>query len=277
MKGATQKWIVGSMIAGMSLAMGSTVASAADVTDADRVFRNYTRETATVAQGQIRVEVRGLQEQDDQNTKLNLLGFRVKDVDRVTGGIVDLVGSYGFAKNAEVGFIIPGYIESLRFTDGSTSTNEDVGDFLLYGKFQQSVAEHCRAGAGLELTTPNGPESKGFGTGELGVNPFVSTRYAHGPWALGLHAGYNFYSGDVDSVFNYSIEGIVRGSEAYAIRTEWSGRLFTQGGQRIWDAVFLPGIDFNVTDNLTIRPTGLANSTKDALDWGIGIGVAATF
>lgn len=276
MKGAAQKW-VGATVFGVSLMIVAGSVRAADVTDADRTYRNYTRETATVAEGQIRVELRGLQEQDENHTRLNLLGFPISGVDRLSGGVIDLVGSYGVTKNAELGFIVPGYIETLHFKNATQKTDEDVGDLQLYGKFKRSVAEHCSVGAGLELSLPNGPEAKGFGTGELGLKPVISTRYQRGPFAVGANVGYEFYSGDVPDVLNYGAEVIVRGSSAYAIRTEIAGRVFDQGGTRFNDLTILPGIDVNISENLTIRPTGLANATDTALDWGIGLGVAATF
>jgi hypothetical protein len=297
MKRAARRWIVGS-IAGVSLAVAAGPAAAADVTDNDRTFRNFTRETATVGDGRIRLEIRGLQAQDEENTRLNLYGLLLPkgQTQEVTGGVVDLLASYGLGKNAELGFDIPSYIESKKFVPGTNIhnrvTNEDVGDIMLYAKFRRSVAEHCTAGAGLELTLPNGPVQKGFSTGELGFNPYVSTRYQRGPVALGTNIGYQMYTGDqkdpqrtfedgqpilLSDQFNYGVEAIVRGSETYALRAELAGRVFNLRGQRFHDAVLLPGIDFNLAQNFVIRPTGLANITATALDWGLGVGMAYTF
>jgi hypothetical protein len=39
----------------------------------------------------------------------------------------------------------------------------------------------------------------------------------------------------------------------------------------------LPGIDFNLSENFTVRPEGLANITGTAQDWGIGLGIAGVF
>jgi outer membrane protein OmpA-like peptidoglycan-associated protein len=289
MKRAAQRWMV-AQIAGLCLAATATVASGADVavTDADRTFKNFTRESATVSQDEVRLEVRGLMEQDEENTKLDLLGFPVNrlpgttgGVNGINGGIIDLVASYGFAKNAEVGFILPGYIQSLSLNSGAKDVNNsDVGDLMLYGKFQRAVAEHWNVGAGLELTTPNGPVNKGFGTGSVGLNPIISTRYQQGRVGVGTNVGFNFYTGDFPDVFNYGAEVILRASKSFAIRTEIAGRLFNQGGRfggRYHDLTILPGIDFKWSDTLTIRPTGLANGTDTALDWGIGLGIATTF
>jgi outer membrane protein OmpA-like peptidoglycan-associated protein len=285
MKGVTQRWIA-AQCAAVSLVLTAGVASAADVTDTDRVYRNYTRETATVPEDQVRLEVRGLHEQDDGHTRLDLLGFPVKSTfpgktaTSVSGGVIDLLGSYGFAKNAEVGFLIPGFIESMRFTDGTHANNEDIGDVMMYTKFQRPVAQHCSVGAGFELSVPTGTTGKGFGTGELGFNPVVSSRYQRGPFAIGANVGYQMYTGDTPNakdVFNYGAEVIVRGSETYAFRTEIAGRTFNQRGTRFHDLTILPGIDFNVAPNFTIRPTGMAGGTDTALDWGIGLGLAFTF
>lgn len=279
MKRDAQRWMV-AQIAGLCLAAAATVASAADVqvTDADRTYKNFTRESATVREGEVRVEVRGLMEQDEGHTRLNLLGFPVKGVDSLSGGIIDLVGSYGFAKNAEVGFIVPSYIQSLTLKSGGNKiNNSDVGDLEFYGKFQRAVAEHCNVGAALEMTIPNGPKNKGFSTGELSLTPVFSTRYQQGRLGIGTNVGWSFYQGDVPDVLNYGAEVIVRGTASFALRTEIAGRVFDQNGTRFNDLTILPGIDFQVSDNLVIRPTGLANGTDTALDWGLGLGMALSF
>jgi len=282
MKRATQGWVVASMVAaGCVIFAGG--AWAADVTDADRVYRNYTRETATVREGEGRVELRGIQEQNDSNSTFNLAGLRLRSVfpgkspTDLTGGIMDLVGSYGPFKNTEVGLVIPYFVEQVKFTDGSQQSNEDIGDLQLYGKLQRPVAEHCAVGAGVELSLPNGPVHKGFGTGDLGVNPIVSTRYQKGPLGAGLNVGYQIFDGSAPDVFNYGVEVLVRPGPSWAIRTELSGRVFNQGGKRFDDLQILPGIDYNLTEHLTVRPTGMAGGTTSAMDWGIGCGLAGTF
>ena len=308
MKGAAADMWVVKWIAGVSLLVTS-LASAAEVTDNDRMFRSYTRETATVSDGQVRLEIRGLEIQSEANSHVNVIGLPVKNVDKSSAGIVDLVGSYGIAKNAELGFVLPGLIETQHLknpvtaggrcaggatpsrqctTDSdcgggvckpitSTNQNDDVGDFLLYTKFKHQVANHCWIGGGVEVTMPNSSEHKGFTTGEFSFNPVVSTRYQHGRFAVGAHAGVQVYAGDTANAFNYSIEGVVRATDTYALRAEWAGRVFNQGGTRIWDAQALPGLDINLSNNLTVRPTGLIKASTDSLDWGIGVGVATTF
>jgi hypothetical protein len=272
------------------------------VTDADRVFRNFTRETSTVPAGQLRVEVRGMHLQDENDAQLSIAGLKVSGVGDLTGGTLDLLVAYGFMENAEAGFIIPAIIEKRdpradieaaleeRFKDKPAEkdallqaltdagpTEEDFGDVLFYTKFQHRLAEHTSVGAGAEFTMPSGSESKLFGTGEFGANPFVSARYQQGRIGVGGHVGYNFYTGDAREVFNYSAHAIVRASETYALRAEWSGRVFHQGGVRYHDSVMMPGIDFNLSKTITIRPVGLAHLTGPAIDYGIGIGIASIF
>ena len=284
MKRVAQRWMV-AQIAGLCLA-AATGASAADVqvTDADRTFANFTRETAIVRQNEIRLEVNGIEKQDENN-RLDLLGFPVKQlpgtaggVKSLSGGIIDVMATYGFAKNAEVGLIIPTYVQSLTLRRGGNKlNNSDIGDVTLYGKFQRAVAEHCNVGAGMELSTPNGPVDKGFGTGELGVKPFVSTRYQQGRVGVGANVGMDFYTHEVPSVLNYGAEVLLRINSTFAFRTEIQGRVFEQSGTRYDDLEVYPGVDVQVSDNLVIRPTGMANGTDTALDWGIGVGVAVSF
>jgi len=300
MKATARKWVVAAtsmVVAGMV----SNVALAADVTDQDRTYRNFTREAATLNKGQIRVEVRGMTMQDDGDTTLNSAGFRLRSlygetyvlpndpmgnpqvspnkVKRVNGGQLDLVTSYGVADNLEVGAIVPGFIENVRFASGDNFEQRDIGDLQLYTKFKQQVAENCNVSGGVELSLPNGPERKGFGTGELGVTPFVGTRYQKGFVGVGINAGYQFYSGTplaVDNTFHYGAQLFLRGGPTWSFRTEMAGRLFTQGGTRFNELVFMPGIDYALTDWLTLRPTGLASGTRPGYDWGVGLGIAAT-
>ena len=316
MKGAADRWVMHG-IAGVSLLVAS-VTWAVDVTDNDRMFRSYTRETATVSDGQVRLELQGLEVQSQGNSHVNVVGIPVSNVDTTTAGILNLIASYGVAKNAEMGFVVSGLIQSQRSHDLDMRDNEgnlitpgrcvggptpsirctkdadcgpggmckpitmsndtsDVGDFLVYTKFKHQVAEHCWAGGGVEVTMPNSSEHKGFTTGEFSFNPVASTRYQRGPFAVGAHAGVQIYAGETSNAFNYSIEGVVRATETYALRAEWVGRVFEQGGTRIWDAQVLPGVDVDLGNNLIVRPTGLIKASTDSLDWGIGIGVATTF
>jgi hypothetical protein len=300
MTGATQRWIAAGVF-GLAALLAARAASATDVTAADRAFHNYIRETATLPQGQFRLEVRGLEEQKELSSEdqreldpyINVAGLlQSQQADKgnalqdLTGGVIDLLGSYGLGKNAEVGFDVPSYIQSTRFTNINTNatqrvTNSDIGDISLYLKFKRSVAKHCWAGGGMELSLPNGPVQKGFGTGEMGFKPFLSSRYQRGAFAVGAHVGYETYTGAQPDVFTYGAETIVRASELYALRVEVAGRVFNQnttlnGGTRWHDAAVYPGIDVNLSDNLTIRPEGMAHLTDVAIDWGIGIGLAYT-
>lgn len=297
MKATARKWVVAAtcmIVAGMV----SNVALAADVTDQDRTYRNFTREAATLSKGQIRVEVRGMTMQDDGDTTLNSAGFRLRSiygetfidptgpgtvspnkVKRVNGGQLDLVTSYGIADSLEVGAIVPGFIENVRFAGGDNFEQRDIGDLQLYTKFKQQVAENCNVAGGVELSLPNGPERKGFGSGELGVTPFVGTRYQKGAYGVGINAGYQFFSGTpvaIDNTFHYGAQLFMRGGPTWSLRTEIAGRLFTTGGTRFNELLIMPGIDYNLTDRILLRPTGLASGTRPGYDWGLGLGVAVT-
>jgi hypothetical protein len=274
MMGAAQKWVMATVL-GLALVGAVGLAKAADVTEADRGFKNFTRETAVVNEQQVRLEVRGLTLHDDEKTRLNLIGYRIK-ADEISGGVIDLVASYGVMKNAEIGLILPGYIES-RQINGASANTGDMGDLQLYGKFRREVAERCSVGGGVELSIPTGNEDKQFSTGELAVNPFVSTRYTYGRFGVGAQLGYQFLTGDVPDVFNYGVEFFIRGSDLYALRLELNGRVFQQGGFRNNDLTLWPGIDFNLSDMITIRPTGMVGGTDIALDWGLGLGMVAKF
>jgi hypothetical protein len=77
-------------------------------------------------------------------------------------------------------------------------------------------------------------------------------------------------------VFNWSLEGIIRPSHLFALRCEVNGRLFKDGGETFNDVAVWPGFDFNLTEYLIIRPQGLAHLSTDAINWGIGLGIAFT-
>jgi len=79
MKAAARKWVVTTACA-MSMALVSSWAFAADVTDADRTYRNFTREAASLGKGQIRVEIRGFSLHDEDHTVLNVSGFRLRSL-----------------------------------------------------------------------------------------------------------------------------------------------------------------------------------------------------
>jgi len=77
-------------------------------------------------------------------------------------------------------------------------------------------------------------------------------------------------------VFNWSVEGIVRGNSWFAFRCEFNGRQFRDFGDNFTDISVWPGVDFNVTDYLVIRPQAAAHLTNDAINWGLGLGIAVT-
>jgi len=272
--GAAQKWVAGTF-AGLSLVGLVGTARAGDVSDADRAFQNFTRETAVLGEQQIRVEVQAMSLHDENKTRLSLIGYRIK-ADSTSGGRVDALASYGLMKNMEVGMVLPYYFES-RDINGASTNTQDFGDLKLYGKFRRQVATNCSVGAGLELSTPSGDKDNQFGIGEVAVNPFLSTRYTYGRFGVGGQVSYQFVSGSVPDVFGYGLEFAIRGSDLYALRLELDGRVFQQGGFRNNDLTLWPGIDFNISDNFTIRPEGMVGGTDIALDWGIGLGIAAKF
>jgi hypothetical protein len=278
MKGARFKG--GFVLAVVCCLATASFAAGSDVTDQDRSFRDFTRDAATVGDKTIRLEVKGFH-LEDNDPEITLLGFPVNEIpnkdnqpiQKLKGGQIELLGSYGLGDDTEMGFDIPFLIQSTDFKDGSELNDTDISDVQLYGKFKRSVAKNCTMAAGLELTLPTGPEKKSFGTGELGLNPFLSTRYQHGRIGLGAHVGYQVYQGTPDDVFNFSTVAFARGSEHYLIRLEVAGRYFKTGGRKYTDVSLLPGIDFNLNEHVIIRPTGLANLTHDSLDWGLGLGI----
>jgi hypothetical protein len=295
MKGAAFKW--GAVVVFCCGLAGQALAGEANVTDRDRSFRNFTRDTATVGDRRIRLEVRGFTLEDDRDVEVNIAGLPIEKVQRdltnsqpgtlprvsrVQGGVIDLLGSYGLGDRAEVGFDVPYLFETVDVVDvnsgsGYTKNSQDVGDTILYGKFKRQMAEHWALALGMELSMPTGIEKKWLGTGEFGFNPFISTRYQRGRLGGEIHVGYQIYTGDeFKDVLNYSGVVYARGSEHYLLRVEVSGRYFDAFGRRLDDVVLMPGLDFNFSDSITIRPTGLTKITDNALDWGIGLGLAVT-
>jgi hypothetical protein len=279
MKGAAFGY--GALVVFIAGVAAPAIAADVAVTEADRVSLNFTREAATVGHKRVRLEVRAVSIENDADPELNLIGFATEGVNRrigdqitrIRGGVIDLLGSVGLGDNAELGFDLPFFIQETEFETQGDENEEDVGDVLLYGKFKRKVAERCVMAAGLEIKIPTGIERKQFGTGELGLNPFVSTRYTRGRFSLGGHVGWYIYSGSVPDVFNYSVEAIVRASDRYALRAEFSGRRFKDFGETFDDIVVQPGIDFNLTDSFAIRPNGLIGVTQEAVDWGVGLGL----
>lgn len=286
MKGAAQRWIAVGLVV-----MAAAAARAADVSNKDRLSLNFTREAANVDAGTLRLEAKGALVWNQGDPKLNMAGFPLpRNSASLTGGTVALLGSYGITDWAEGGFQITGVWQSLQRKEGGPYENTaDVGDFLLYFKAGRPLGDlvnlpenldeaeqAVQVGAGFELTMPNGPTSKGAGSGSFGGNPFLSTRISQGPWALMGHAGYFVYTVDAPDTFNYDVSGILRVTDRWGLRAEWSGRVF-KSGQTIWDAVFLPGIDYNFSERVTIRPSGMVGNTKYAPSYGLGLGIAAVF
>jgi hypothetical protein len=253
---------------------------ASDVTDRDRVYAGFTREAATVGDGRLRLEVRGLY-LEETNADLNLSGLPVDaleqqlgaTVDDVRGGIFEFLGSYGLGDNAEVGFLMPFFLQETDLDGGPSVNDEDAGDLVLYGKFQRQVATHCRLAGGLELQIPTGPEDKGFGTGELAFNPFLSSRYQRGLWAVGAQVGYRIYTGQPDDEFNWGTHVLLRANDQIVFRTEVAGRYFKSFGDKFNDVRLLPGFDLQVGENVLFRPTMLIGLSDETANWGGGLGI----
>jgi hypothetical protein len=255
------------------------------VSNRDRVFANYTREAATVGSGVLRLELRGFHTEDQSNPDLDIMGLPTERVERgendevvsTTGNIIDVIGSFGVGNNAEIGFDIPIVLQEYQLESRGGLNQQDIGDMSLYGKFKYKVAERCHVSGGLDLFLPTGPERKYTGTGELGVNPFVSTRYEYKRLAVGGHLGYLLYTGNVKNVLNYSGHVLLRAASTVALRVELSGRNFKQFGETFDDVLVYPGVDLDFFDWFMIRPTGMFNLTAESQDWGVGVGVATHF
>ncbi len=290
-----------------------TVASAAlaadtDVTDRDRLWVNFTREAAVVGERHFWIELRGMKLMNDQTIKqqgtlsdsqkmtfkgptLGLNGYPLnrpsctlddpssgnRCVEEIDGGRFDLVGAYGLGASTELGIDLPFVMQQqISFVDGSFQNDANVGDIVLYGKFRRQLAEHWAGALGLELSAPSGSEDDFLGSGDLGLNPLLSTRYQSGRVGLGAHIGFLLNTGDQSDVFNWSFAAILRGNAMFALRCEVNGRLFRDFGETYNDIAVWPGLDFNLTDYFVIRPQGLAHLTDDAINWGLGIGFVFT-
>lgn len=233
----------------------------------------------------------------------------MNDVAEVSGGLLKLIGSYGLFEGTEVGFEIQGVLQGLRYfipgtntkIAGSKENSSTIGDTWLYGKYRYLVNENLGVGGGVEVRIPTGEvgsactntatvftasgpaqvctAKKGVraGTGEVGTEPFVAVRYAQGPWAVGATSGWQFNTGDLDDMYHWSAEGIVRANAKLALRAEFTGLIYDYGGVQINDVYCSPGFDYNFSENITIRPQAQVGITDPALQWGLGVGLAYTF
>ena len=166
--------------------------------------------------------------------------------------------------------------QQIVFATERPEENVNVGDLVLYGKYKLPLADHWAGGLGVEMSIPTGPESELLGSGDLGLNPFLSTRYQSGRFGLGGHLGFLLNTGSQPQVFNWSVEGVCAAPQLFSFRTEINGRALQRRRQTFNDVAILPGLDFNLTDNFIIRPEGLSHLSSDAINWGIGIGFVFT-
>lgn len=283
MKGAAY-WS-GALVGAVCAIASTALAASKDVTDLDRTWANFTREAAVLGNNRFWLEMRGIKLNETSDPTLGLNRYPVnsfetaheKTIDNIDGGRFDLIGAYGLGDHTELGADFPFVIQQqIEFTDGSFQENANLGDLVLYGKYKQMLAERWAGAIGLEMSVPTGERDKLLGSGELGLNPFLSTRYQEGRWAVGGHVGFELNTNTQPDVFNWSLEGIVRGTDMFALRVEVDGRLFRDFGDLFNDIAVYPGLDFNLTDHFIIRPEGLAGITDDAISWGIGLGLVLT-
>lgn len=285
--------------AGTTSAGSDTTVDKRNVSSRDRMWANFTREAVVVGDRKFWIELRGMKLMNDQAIKqtdvsdptrtvegptLGLNGYPVKpfaekkqqNVTEIEGGRFDLIGAYGI-ENWEVGMDLPFVMQQqIEFADGSFQNDANVGDMVLYGKYKIELDDEWDGGLGMEMSIPSGPEDELLGSGDLGLNPFLSTRYEHGRVGLGGHLGFLLNTGSQPQIFNWSVQGVVRGNQYYALRAEILGRLFNNVGSTFNDIAVYPGIDFNLTENFIIRPEGLAHLSTDAVNWGLGIGFVFT-
>ena len=286
----------------IGFAVSATVALAegsSDVTDRDRMWANFNREAAVVGDGGLWSELRAMKVNNDEGIKqpdvndptknvegptLGLNGYPVKpfaqkngsNVTSIDGGTFNLIGAYGL-ETWEIGGNLPFVMQQqISFDTKRPQQDVNVGDLVLYGKYKMALADHWAGGLGMEMSIPSGPESELLGSGDLGLNPFLSTRYQSGRVGLGGHLRFLLNTGDHPQVFNWSLEGVVRASEHFSLRTEINGRLFNDVGSTFNDIAVYPGLDINLFENVIIRPEGLAHLTDDAIAWGIGLGLVFT-
>jgi hypothetical protein len=303
MKGAASR--VSALAAVLCVIGGTAHAADSGVTDRDRLWANFNREAAVVGAGNVWLEMTGMALMDDQSIKqfdadnkpfegptLGLNGYPRNSphkcklmttsgttgrcIDTIDGRRVDMIAAYGLGANAELGIDFPVVMqEQIKYVDGGHEDNADIGDMVLYAKVKRQLAENWAGAMGVELTLPSGSLPKFFGSGDFGANPFLSTRYTAGPVAFDGHVGMLLNTGAQPDVFNWSAEAIARASSLFALRCEIDGRVFRDAGT-FDDVSVWPGLDFNLTDYMVIRPQGLAHITSDAISWGIGLGIAVT-
>jgi hypothetical protein len=297
MKGAFRN---AALVVGFAISATAAFAQgSSDVTDRDRMWSNFNREAAVVGDKHFWMELQAMKLNNDQAIKqpdvtdatknvegptLGLNGYPVKpfaqkkgsNVTSIDGGTFNLIGAYGI-ESWEVGGNLPFVMQQqISFASERPEEDANVGDLVLYGKYKMALADNWAGGLGMEMSIPSGPESELLGSGDLGLNPFLSTRYTSGRVALGGHIGFLLNTGSQPQVFNWSLQNVLRGDQHFAIRTEITGRLFNDLGTTFNDIAVFPGLDINFFDNVIIRPEGLAHLTTDAINWGIGIGLVFT-
>jgi hypothetical protein len=130
-------------------------------------------------------------------------------------------------------------------------------------------------GIGMEMSI-HGADSELLGSGDLRDSTRSSRPAIRADDSVSAGTGFLLNTGSQPQVFNWSVQGVVRGTQLFSFRTEITGRLFNDVGETFNDVAILPGLDFNLTDNIIIRPEGLSHLSSDAVNWGIGVGFVFT-
>ena len=245
MKGAAFKW--GALVLFFCGLAGPALAGDVNVSDRDRSFRNFTRDTATVGNGRIRLEVRGFSLEDNLYVELNIAGLPIEKVQQdltnpPTGYpsareppcravSLDLLGElWPSADKAEIGLDVPYFIETIarrrrQFGQQVLEEQPRCGRHDPVRQVQAPGGRALRTGAmGMELSLPTGNRKE-----VLRYRSSVSTRSSPRvtsavAWVGEIHVGYQIYTGDeFKDVLNWSGVVYARGSEHYLLRVEISG------------------------------------------------------
>jgi hypothetical protein len=262
------------------------------VTENDRLWVNFGRESAVVGSGNLRVGVQAMAINYGVNDRTpDFTGFPVNDLEQaleiagtpdkvkgVEGTRMDVVGAIGLGPTIEFGFDVPVFVERIFFEGNTPDINtSDVGDLLIHAKFRKMVSNNLAVGGGLEISTPTGSEKKRLGTGELGFNPFINARYTSGGFAVGGHLGFQMFENDVKDVLNYGAFLIARRDAHLAFRLELNGRFLRDFGKDFSDISLWPGLDINITEHIGVRPQAMFQLNSDAMTWGGGLGIFGDF
>jgi len=190
--------------------------------------------------------------------------------------------AYG-AEKWEAGLQLPYYFADLDLDmpNGHSDSDEDgVGDLSLYGKFVPLQKGMIKLGLGGQVSVPTGDEDK-FGTGEVGLLPFITGGIDLEVVEGIAHVGWNFLTGHDSSpdslVYGFGLLAPVPMIGDYvALRNEFVGEQFDTHGKPK-TVSYLPGLDIRIPAgplNILLRPTGQVGITEESPDWGVGGSIA---